>query len=399
MTTGEPARVDGPLAGVRVLELAGKGAAAYCAMLLADMGAEVLRVDRPEHVRAAADAPRGAPPRDLRRGRRSAGIDLKHPDGTAFVLELVARADVVMEGYRPGVAERLGLGPDACRAVKPDVVYGRVTGWGNAGPYANRVGHDIDYIAVTGLLDAVGPPDHPVPPLNLAGDGAGGMIAAFGIVCALHQSRTTGVGVTVDSAMIDAAHSLMTGFHLRAPIGQWTERRQANKIDGGAPFYNVYETLDGRHVAVGAIEPHFYAALLALCGLDADELPEQWDEAEWPAMRARFAAVFNTRTRDRWVSDAAGTDSCLAPVLTLSEAPDDAHNAARGTFVEVDGVTQPAPVPRFGPEPVTVRRGAARDGQHTREVLSDWGVSNERLGDLIERGIVVELDRPAMAAG
>src|SRR5215211_743357 len=350
----------GPLQGVRVVELASIGPGPFCAMLLADLGAEVLAVDRPA-------TGQGGWPALFARGRRRVAVDLKHPEGPGLVLDLVAGADALVEGFRPGVAERLGIGPDACLARNPRLVYGRVTGWGQEGPLAGSAGHDIDYIALAGALHPVGPADGPpVPPLNLLGDfGGGGMLLALGVVAALLEAARSGRGQVVDAAMVDGAALLTTQLHELLAAGLWTDRRGANLLDGGAPFYGVYETADGRHLAVGALEPQFWAELLERLGLDAAELPAQLDRNGWPELRERLAALFRTRPRDEWCELLAGTDACVAPVLGLGEAPAHRHNRARGTFVDVGGVVQPAPAPRFSRTPPGPPQPPARAGEHT----------------------------------
>jgi alpha-methylacyl-CoA racemase len=373
----------GPLAGVRVVELAGIGPGPFCAMLLADLGAEVLRVDRPA-------APRPGWPTVLARGRRSVAVDLKHPDGAGLVLDLVASADALVEGFRPGVAERLGIGPDACLARNPRLVYGRVTGWGQEGPWRLAAGHDIDYVALAGALHPIGQAGGPpVPPLNLVGDfGGGGMLLALGVVAALLETGRSGAGQVVDAAMVDGAALLTTQFHELLAAGLWREERGANLLDGGAPFYGVYQTADGRHLAVGALEPQFYAELLRRLGLDAGDLPDQLDREGWPLLRERLAALFRTRTREEWCELLAGTDACVAPVLELAEAPVHPHNRARGTFVDVGGVVQPAPAPRFSRTPCDPPSPAARPGEHTDQALTDWGIPPDQVTRLRATGAI-----------
>jgi alpha-methylacyl-CoA racemase len=373
----------GPLAGVRVVELTGIGPGPFCAMLLADLGAEVLRVDRPAAARTGW-------PTVLARGRRSVAVDLKHPDGAGVVLDLAAAADALVEGFRPGVAERLGIGPDACLARNPRLVYGRVTGWGQEGPWRQAAGHDIDYIALAGALHPVGPAGGPpVPPLNLVGDfGGGGMLLAFGVVAALLETGRSGAGQVVDAAMVDGAALLTTQFHELLAAGLWRERRGSNLLDGGAPFYGAYETADGRHLAVGALEPQFWAELLRRLGLDAGDLPDQLDRDGWPRLRQRLAALFRTRTLDEWCELLAGTDACVAPVLGLGEAPAHPHNRARGTFVDVGGVVQPAPAPRFSRTPCDPPTPTARPGEHTDRALTDWGVPAEKVARLRAAGAI-----------
>ncbi len=378
----------GPLAGVRVVELAGIGPAPFCAMLLADMGADVLRVDRTEPV----DLGVRLDPRFnlLTRGRRSVAIDLKRAEGLAAAKRLVTRADALIEGFRPGVTERLGLGPEACLALNPRLVYGRVTGWGQEGPLSAAAGHDIDYIALAGALGAIGPRDGaPVPPLNLLADyGGGGLYLAFGVLCALLETRASGRGQVIDAAMVDCVASLLASTFGQLAAGTWTEARGSNALDGGAPWYAAYETADGKHVAVGAIEPKFYAELLRRLGLDPASLPAQHDRAGWPMLRERLARVFRSKTRDEWCAILEGTDACFAPVLGLAEAPRHRHNRARGTFVEIDGVTQPAPAPRFSRTPGAVRAGPALPGQHTDEALRDWGFTRAELASLRASGAI-----------
>jgi alpha-methylacyl-CoA racemase len=373
----------GPLQGLRVVEVAGIGPGPFCAMLLADLGAEVVRVDRP------ATAATGWPAL-MARGRRSVAVDLKHPEGAAVVLDLAGRADALLEGFRPGVAERLGIGPDACLARNPRLVYGRVTGWGQQGPWRQAAGHDIDYIALAGALHPIGPAGGPpVPPLNLLGDfGGGGMLLALGVVAALLEAARSGQGQVVDAAVLDGAALLTTQVHELAALGLWRQQRGGNLLDGGAPFYGVYETADGGHLAVGALEPQFFAELLRRLGLDPAELPAQDDRDGWPALRRRLAAVFRTRTRDQWCELLGGTDACVAPVLAPGEAPGHPHNRARGTFVEVGGVTQPAPAPRFSRTPCGPPTPPPQPGEHSGEVLRDWGVDPARIARLRAAGAV-----------
>ena len=378
----------GPLKGIRVVELAGIGPAPFCAMLLSAMGAEVLRIDRTE----ATDLGVRIDPRFnlLNRGRRSAAIDLKLPEGLATAKRLVAQADVLIEGFRPGVTERLGLGPEACLRLNPRLVYGRVTGWGQDGPLAAAAGHDINYIALAGVLAAMGTKGGPpVPPLNLIGDyGGGALYLAFGIVCALLEARVSGHGQVVDAAMVDCAASLMTSIFGHDAGGGWTDARGSNITDGGAPWYGAYETSDGAFVSIGAIEPKFYAELLRLLGLAGESLPPQHDRSGWPALRERFAEVLKRRTREEWRTVLEGTEACFAPVLSVREAPLHPHNVARGTFIEVDGVTQPGPAPRFSRTAPEVRSGPALPGQHTDAVLADWGFAREELAALRTAGAI-----------
>ncbi len=372
----------GPLQGIRVIEIAGIGPGPFAGMMLADMGAEVLRVDRAQSVGGAAAGQRSYDL--LSRGRRSIGVDLKHPDGVALVLRLIERTDALIEGFRPGVMERLGLGPDVCLARNPRLVYGRMTGWGQEGPLAHAAGHDINYIALAGALHGIGRQgERPVPPLNLVGDfGGGGMLLAFGIACALVERQRSGKGQVVDAAMVDGAAVLATMMHGFLALGMWQDERGVNLLDTGAHFYETFETADGKYVAIGSIEPQFYAELVKLAGLESETLPRQMDRTQWPAMKERLAAIFKTRTRDEWCRRMEGTDVCFAPVLSLREAPAHPHNRHRGTFVEIEGVVQPAPAPRFSrttPEPP---RPPVHPGQHTRDALRDWGFSPEEIARL-----------------
>jgi alpha-methylacyl-CoA racemase len=374
----------GPLHGVRVVELAGIGPGPFCAMLLADMGAEVVRVDRPETA--------GGPgwPALMSRGRRSVVVDLKHERGAEVVLRLAEHADALLEGFRPGVAERLGIGPDACLARNPRLVYGRMTGWGQDGPLRQTAGHDIDYIAVAGALHPIGGTDRPpVPPLNLLGDfGGGGMLLAFGIACGLVEARRSGQGQVVDAAIVDGAALLTTAVHELAALGLWEERRGANQLDGGAPNYSVYETADHEYMAVGALEPKFYGELLDKLGLRAGDLPSPADRERWPELREWLAAVFRTRTRAEWTEAFEGSDACVAPVLRPSEAVTHPHNRARDTFVPVGGSPQPAPAPRFSRTPPAPPGPPPTPGQHTDEVLTASGFDPREVAALRAAGAV-----------
>ncbi|MCW5891148.1 MAG: CoA transferase [bacterium] len=372
----------GPLTGFRIVELAGIGPGPFCAMLLADLGAEVLRVER------TADAGLGiAKPVEFdlyNRSRRCIAVDLKTPDGVPTVLRLVARADALIEGFRPGVMERLGLGPEPCLARNPRLVYGRMTGWGQTGPLAQAAGHDWNYIAITGALHAIGRAgEAPVPPLNLVGDfGGGSLYLAVGILAGLLETQRSGKGQVVDAAITDGAASLMTLFYGLAGAGLWHGERGRNLLDTGAHFGEIYETRDGKYVSVLAIEPKFYAELCRRIGLDPATLPAQNDQGEWPALKERFAAVFRTKTRDEWCAILEGTDACFAPVLPMAEAPAHPHNVARGTFVEVGGVVQPAPAPRFSRTPGAIQSPPARPGEHTDAALADWGFAADEIAAL-----------------
>jgi alpha-methylacyl-CoA racemase len=382
---------NGPLQGLRVIEMVGIGPCPFAAMMLADMGADVIRIDRKPDPAAPNPYPMLGTKYDvMARGRRSLALDLKHPRARQLLLDLVAQADALVEGFRPGVMERLGLGPDACHDRNPKLVYGRVTGWGQHGPLAQAAGHDLNYVALSGMLHAMGDADRPpAPPLNLVGDfGGGGMMLAFGVVCAMLEARTSGRGQVVDAAMTDGAALLgaMT-YGLRAH-GSWSAARGANLLDGGAPFYATYACADGKFIAVGAIEPQFYARLLALAGAIEPAFARQWGQDDWPAQKAGFAALFATRTRDDWCALLEGTDACFAPVLDMDEAPRHPHNAARQTFVDVDGVTQPAPAPRFSRTPGQAGPAAASPGQDGAAILADWGWPADAIATLRRDNIV-----------
>jgi alpha-methylacyl-CoA racemase len=379
---------SGPLVGVRIVELAGIGPGPFCAMVLADMGADIIKVDRAGSVREPSSE---ASPMLWDRGRRSIGVDLKHPDGVNTVLRLVEQADVLIEGFRPGVTERLGLGPDECLGRNPRLVYGRMTGWGQDGPYASAAGHDINYIALAGALDAIGRRgEAPVPPLNLVGDfGGGGMLLALGVCAALVEAARSGQGQVVDAAMVDGAALLTTMFHAFRAMGTWRDERGTNMLDSGAPFYDVYETADHKYVSIGSIEPQFYAELLRLSGLGDDPaLAVQMDMGRWPELKDKVAAVFRTKTRDDWCTLMEHTDVCFAPVLSFAEAPQHPHNRARGTFTEIAGHVQPAPAPRFSRTPGAVQRPPAWPGQDTDEALAAWGFSDDEIGKLREAGAI-----------
>jgi len=379
--------MSGPLDGIKIVELAGIGPGPYACMLLADAGARVIRVERA----TGTPAPSNRAPswNFLARSRPSVAVDLKHPEGVELVVDLVAEADALIEGWRPGVAERLGVGPDTCLNRNPRLVYGRMTGWGQDGPMAPRAGHDIDYIALSGALWTVGRADDlPVPPLNLVGDfGGGGMLMAFGVCAALLHAARSGQGQVVDAAMVDGSASLMAMVYGFIHGGLWELQRGSNLLDSGAPFYDVYETSDGRYMAVGAIEPQFYQALLVGLGLEDADLPPQMDREQWPALRQRFAAEFRNRSRDEWEAVFDGTDACVVPVLTPAEAPSHPHNVARSTFVEVGGVTQPAPVPRFSQTPGAVQSPPPVPGAD-RLALTEWGIAPERIAALQAAGVV-----------
>lgn len=378
----------GPLAGIKVVELAGIGPGPMCAMLLSDMGAEVLRVDR---VTPSGLGMKREPRFDLlNRGRRSVAIDVKTDEGREAVLRLIEQADALIEGFRPGVMERLGLGPEPCLDRNAALVYGRMTGWGQSGPVSHAAGHDINYIALTGALHAVGPRNGPpVVPLNLFGDfGGGALYLAFGIACGIIEARQSGQGQVVDAAMTDGSASLMTMFYGMLASGNWNDHRGSNPVDGGSHFYTVYETKDAKHVSIGSIEAKFYAELLQLTGLDEETLPEQFDADNWETMREKLTVIFKSKTRDEWVAIMEGSDVCFAPVLSLSEAPEHPHNQSRDTFVEVDGIVQPAPAPRFSRTEATIQSPPPSPGQHTDEALADWGFGADELAILRDRAAI-----------
>jgi alpha-methylacyl-CoA racemase len=380
--------VAGPLAGYKIIEIAGIGPGPFAAMLLADMGAEVIRVERAGAVRGPApDSPHFDV---LQRGRRNVALDLKNPDGVATLLDLVESADALIEGFRPGVMERLGLGPDECLARNPKLVFGRMTGWGQDGPYSQAAGHDINYISLAGALAHMGRRgEGPVPPLNMVGDfGGGGMFLAFGVVCGLLEAANSGQGQVVDTAMVDGSAVLMTMFWAFRSIGMFDENvRGGNLLDTGAHFYDVYECSDGEYISLGSIEPQFYAELMRLTGLaDDPDFAAQMDSARWPELKERIAGLFRTKTRDEWCEIMEHTDVCFAPVLRMSEAAAHPHNVERNTFIEVGGVTQPAPAPRFSRTAPAVSQPPAHAGQHTRDVLLDWGIPGERVDALLESG-------------
>ncbi|GAA4634668.1 CaiB/BaiF CoA-transferase family protein [Actinoallomurus vinaceus] len=381
----------GPLHGVRVIEIASLAPAPFACMVLSDLGADVLRVDRPSSVAGAATLVGGEATADpLSRGRRSIGLNLKDPAGVKVLLRLIESADVLVEGFRPGVTERLGFGPDTCLERNPGLVYGRMTGWGQEGPMAAMAGHDINYIAIAGALDPIGHAgERPVPPLNLIGDfGGGGMLLALGVLAALYERSRSGRGQVVDAAMVDGASLLTSFIHGMRGQGLWRDERGTNLLDGGAPFYDTYETADGRYVSVGALEPQFYAALLRGLGLEGEDLPAQLDQERWPELRARFTEIFKQRTRDEWTAIFDGTDACVAPVLGLGEAPSHPHNRARGGFVELGGLSQPAPAPRFSRTEAETPRPPVRPGEHTDAALAELGLTGEEIAALRATGTV-----------
>ncbi len=374
-------KAQGPLRGVKVLEFVGLGPAPFCAMLLSDLGAEVIRIDRPH-------AGGGGPAEILARGRRSAAFNLKSPDAVKACLKLMKKADIILEGYRPGVMERLGLGPEQALKANPALVYGRMTGWGQHGPLAHAAGHDLNYIALTGALDAIGPKEKPVPPVNVVGDfGGGSMYLAVGVLSALHHARATGEGQVVDAAIVDGAAHLMGAVHQLDAMGLWSQPRGENLLDGGAPFYDVYPCADGAFISIGALEAEFFLLLLDKLGLsDHPAMQAQYDAKTWPDMRRTFEDTFKAEPQSHWVSLLDGTDCCFAPVLDTQHATDHPHMKARGVFVEVEGVRQAAPAPRFSRTPGAIQGAAPKPGEHTEEVLHDWGFSDADITALKNAG-------------
>lgn len=375
--------MSGPLAGFKVLEMAGIGPGPFCAMMLADMGAEIIRVDR-KHPGFL-----GGGGTIVDRGRKSIALDLKKPGAQEIVLEILSSCDALIEGFRPGVMERLGLGPDICFAKNPRIIYGRMTGWGQTGPLARSAGHDINYIAISGALHAMGEADRPpAPPLHLLGDiGSGGMMMAFGIVCALLESRVSGRGQVIDAAICDGVAALSTGYYGMLSRGTWLNKRQANLLDGGAHFYGCYTCADGKFVSIGAIEPAFYAELLLLCEIHDPDFLSQWDREKWPELRVKLESMFASKTRDAWCKLLEGTDVCFAPVLDFDEARGHPHNIARGTFIETNGIVHPAPAPRFDRTPA--KAGSIPiPGAQTEEILGNLGKSREEIIWLREQGTI-----------
>lgn len=380
----------GPLAGLKVVEIGSIGPGPFCAMLLADLGADVIRVDR-VHGAALVGPSENFRTELLNRGRRSIAVDLKHPDGAEVVLSLVEQADVLIEGFRPGVTERLGIGPEECAARNPGLIYGRMTGFGQDGPMAQAVGHDLNYVALSGVLSMIGRRDQPpTPPLSLIGDfGGGGMVLALGILAALHERRQSGKGQVIDASMVEGAALLATCFFGYSQTGDWNAERGTNIVDSGAPFYDVYETADGKWLSVAGMEPHFYADLITLLELP-DDLPDQNDQSAWPQMKQTFAAAVRRRTRDEWMARAEGLNPCVAPVLEALEAPTHPQHVARRAFIEVDGLIQPAPAPRFSRTPATVDSRPPLPGEHTTEALASWGIATDRVAAWIASGAAAD---------
>lgn len=378
----------GPLKGIRILELAGIGPGPFCGMMLADMGAEVIRIERP------GGNPSAAAGHDvLFRNRRSLALDLKSPAGAQTLLRMCKGADALFEGFRPGVAERLGVGPEACMAVNPKLVYGRMTGWGQTGPLAETAGHDINYIALSGALHAIGRRgERPLPPLNLVGDfGGGGMMLAFGLVCGLLEAHSSGQGQVIDSSMVEGSAALMAMFFDLRSRGAFNEQRGTNMLDTGAPFYEVYETRDGRYISIGSIEPQFYTILAKQLNLDPKTYGHQFDFARWPEQKEKIAELFKQKTRDEWCAIFDGSDVCFAPVLSIDEAPQHPHNAARKSYVSVGGKTQPAPTPRFSRTPAPAPAPVRKVGADTRDVLTDFGFSSSEIESLIAQKVAAQV--------
>lgn len=371
---------QGPLSGLKIVEFAGIGPGPFCGMLLSDLGADVVRVDR-------KGPARGSPADVTARGRRSVALDLKQPQSIEACLKLMEQADGVIEGFRPGVMERLGLGPDVALARNPRLVFGRMTGWGQFGPYAKAAGHDMNYIAITGALDAIGTTEKPVPPLNLVGDfGGGALYLAFGLLAGVIHARQSGQGQVIDCAMSDGAASLMAMFYGFKAGGMWNEGRRSNLLDGGAHFYDTYQCSDGGWISIGSIEPQFYLLLLEKTGITDPQFQHQMSREDWPELRDKLAAVIATKTRDEWCALMDGTDVCFAPVLSMDEAPSHPHNAARETFVEVGGVVQPAPAPRFSATPGKIQGPPPKIGADNDAALADWGFSAGMIADLKASG-------------
>jgi alpha-methylacyl-CoA racemase len=382
--------MSGPLKGIRIVEMVGLGPCPFAAMMLADMGAEVIRIDRKPTGAATPYPMQGTRFDVMARGRRSLALDLKQAEGRELALHLVSQADALLEGFRPGVMERLGLGPGECSPRNPKLVYGRVTGWGQDGPLANAAGHDLNYIAMSGMLHEIGHGDAPpAPPLNLLGDfGGGGMMLAFGVLCALLEARGSGKGQVIDAAMVEGSALLGAMIYGYKAFGAWSGERGSTMLAGGAHFYNTYACADGKFVSVGAIEPQFYALLLKLCDIRDAAFDDQMDRDKWPELKTKIAALFATKPRQAWCELMEGTDVCFAPVLDMDEAPAHAHNRARGAFIEVDGVTQPGPAPRFSRTAPEVNLPPASPGQHTDAILRDWNVPGDVIDMLREKKVI-----------
>jgi alpha-methylacyl-CoA racemase len=373
---------QGPLSGLKIIEFAGIGPGPFCGMLLSDLGADVIRIDR-------KGSGRSSPADITARGRRSVALDLKNPAAIETCLKLMESADGIIEGFRPGVMERLGLGPDVALKRNPKLVYGRMTGWGQFGPYAKAAGHDMNYIAITGALHAIGTDEKPIPPLNLVGDfGGGALYLAFGLLAGVIHARASGEGQVIDCAMSDGAASLMSMFYGFKAMGAWQETRRSNLLDGGAHFYDTYQCADGKWISIGSIEPQFYALLLEKTGITDPEFQNQMDRSAWPSLTAKLAEVLKQKTQAEWCAIMDATDICFAPILDLDEAPKHAHNVARETFVTVEGVIQPAPAPRFSATPGKIQGAPPKIGAHNEQALSDWGFSAADVSSLQESGAI-----------
>ena len=374
----------GPLAGIKVVEMAAIGPVPFCAMMLSDMGADVIRIDRLKQKGSGHRA------NVLYRGRKSIAVDLKDPQGVDIAMKLINKCDAVIEGFRPGVMERLGLGPEICLNQNPKLVYGRMTGWGQQGKLSQAAGHDINYISLVGALGSMGYPDRPpTPPLNLIGDfGGGAMYLLSGVLAALLERQSSGKGQVIDAAMTDGTASLLSGFYGMMAMGMWTTDRYKNRLDGGAFYYGSYECADGKHISLGSLEPQFYALLLERCGIEDESFDEQLDQEAWSLKRQKMEAIFKTKTRDQWCELLEGTDVCFAPVLNLEEAPDHPHNKGRNTFVSFEGVTQPAPAPRFSRTQGTIQSSANLTGENSEEILEKWGFTSDQISNLRENCVI-----------
>jgi len=374
----------GPLAGIKVVEMAAIGPVPFCAMMLSDMGADVIRIDRLKQKGSGHRA------NVLYRGRKSIAVDLKDSQGVDVAMKLINKCDAVIEGFRPGVMERLGLGPEVCLNQNPKLVYGRMTGWGQQGKLSQAAGHDINYISLAGALGSMGYPDRPpTPPLNLIGDfGGGAMYLLSGVLAALLERHSSGKGQVIDAAMTDGTASLLSGFYGMMAMGMWTTDRYKNRLDGGAFYYGSYECADGKHISLGSLEPQFYALLLEKCGIEDESFDEQLDQEAWPLKRQKMEAIFKTKTRNQWCEILEGTDVCFAPVLDLEEAPDHPHNKERETFVNFEGITQPAPAPRFSRTQGTIQSSANLTGENSEEILEKWGFTNDQISNLRENCII-----------
>tara|TARA_B100000945_G_scaffold245029_1_gene201281 strand:+ start:667 stop:1794 length:1128 start_codon:yes stop_codon:yes gene_type:complete len=374
----------GPLAGIKVVEMAAIGPVPFCAMMLSDMGADVIRIDRIKQKGSGHRA------NVLYRGRKSIAVDLKDPQGVDIAMKLIDKCDAVIEGFRPGVMERLGLGPEVCLNQNPKLVYGRMTGWGQQGKLSQAAGHDINYISLAGALGSMGYPDRPpTPPLNLIGDfGGGAMYLLSGVLAALLERQSSGKGQVIDAAMTDGTASLLSGFYGMMAMGMWTTDRYKNRLDGGAFYYGSYECADGKHISLGSLEPQFYALLLEKCGIEDESFGEQLDQEAWPLKRQKMEAIFKTKTRNQWCEILEGTDVCFAPVLDLKEAPDHPHNKERKTFVNFEGITQPAPAPRFSRTQGTIQSSANLTGENSEEILEKWGFTSDQISNLRENCVI-----------